>query len=111
MAKNSQLVYSSDSGRVHPGKNSPNQRQSATTKDGSARVRLEKKGRGGKTVTTIAGLQLTGADLKALASDLKRKCGSGGSVVDGVIEIQGDKADAVIAALQKAGYRAKRSGG
>ena len=111
MAKNSQLVYSSDSGRVHRGKKPPEQQQSATTKDGSARVRLEKKGRGGKTVTTVAGLPLTGADLTALASAIKRKCGSGGSVINGVIEIQGDKADAVIAALEQAGYKAKRAGG
>ena len=111
MTKNSQLVYASDSGRVHRGKKPPEQQQPIATKDGSARVRLEKKGRGGKTVTTIAGLPLTGADLKALGSDLKRKCGSGGSVIDGVIEIQGDKADAVIATLEKAGYKAKRAGG
>ena len=116
MAKNSQLVYSSDTGRVQglqksQKKKTQQKQQSATTKDGSARVRLEKKGRGGKTVTTVSGLPLAATELKALASDLKRKCGRGGSIVDGVIEIQGDKADAVIAELEKAGYQAKRAGG
>ena len=116
MAKNSQLVYSSDTGRVQrlqksQKKKTQQKQQSATTKDGSARVRLEKKGRGGKTVTTVSGLPLGATELKALASDLKRKCGSGGSIVDGVIDIQGDNADAVIAELAKAGYQAKRAGG
>ena len=115
MANNSQLVYSSDTGRVQGLQKShkkKKQHQSATTtKDGSARVRLEKKGRGGKTVTTVSGLPLGAAELKTLASELKRKCGSGGSIVDGVIEIQWDKADKVIAELEKAGYPAKRAGG
>ena len=117
MANNSQLVYSSDTGCVagqqkpQKKKNQQKQQSVTTTKDGSARVRLEKKGRGGKTVTTISGVPLGGAELKTLASELKRKCGSGGSIVDGVIEIQGDKADKVIAELEKAGYPAKRAGG
>ena len=80
--------------------------------DGIARVRREKKrGRGGKTVTTISDLRLSTAELKTLASELKRKCGSGGSVVDRVIEIQGDKVDVVLAELAKRGYQAKRAGG
>ena len=107
MAKNSQLVYSSDTGRVQEQK-----KQIATPKgDGIARVRREKKGRGGKTVTTVSGVPLGGTELKELASELKRKCGSGGSVVDGVIEIQGDKVDTVMDELTKKGYKAKRAGG
>lgn len=107
MAKNSRLVYSSDTGRV------PQQKKQAAapTGDGIARVRREKKGRRGKTATTISGLRLSPAELKALASELKRQCGSGGSVVDRVIEIQGDKVEVVLAELAKRGYRAKRAGG
>lgn len=115
MAKNSQLAYSTDTGfvqgRKKPQKNNKAQQQPATKNDGIARVRLEKKGRGGKTVTTISGMPIGAAELKELASELKRKCGSGGSVVDGVIEIQGDKAAAVIQELTKKGYQAKRAGG
>ena len=117
MAKNSQLAYSTDTGFVQGQKKQKNnkkqqQQQLPTAKnDGIARVRLEKKGRGGKTVTTVSGVPLSGPELKELASELKRKCGSGGSIVEGVIEIQGDKADAVIDELTKKGYRAKRAGG
>lgn len=107
MAKNSQLVYSSDTGRVQEQK----KKIAAPKGDGIARVRREKKGRGGKTVTTISGVPLGGAELKELASELKRKCGSGGSVVNGVIEIQGNKVDTVMDELAKKGYKAKRAGG
>lgn len=107
MAKNSRLVYSSDTGRVPQ----PKKQAAVPTGDGIARVRREKKGRGGKTVTTISGLRLSAAELKTLSSELKRKCGSGGSVVDRVIEIQGDKVDIVLAELAKRGYQAKRAGG
>jgi translation initiation factor 1 len=74
-------------------------------------VRREKKGRRGKTVTTIDGLPLAGAALSDLAADLKRRCGTGGSVKDGVVEIQGDHADALIEMLAERGYAAKRAGG
>lgn len=108
MAKNSRLVYSSERGRIDEEK----KKQSATTSsDGIARVRREKKGRGGKTVTTISGLVLADAALKELASMLKRLCGTGGSVKNGVIEIQGDNADKVVDALEKQGHKAKRAGG
>ena len=79
--------------------------------DGVVRVRREKKGRRGKTVTTIQGVPLARADLGDLAAELKRQCGSGGSAKDGVIEIQGDHADALIEALRSRGYTVKRAGG
>ena len=107
MAKNSHLVYSSDTGRVAQQK----KQDAAPTGDGIARVCREKKGRGGKTVTTISDLRLSAAELQALASELKRKCGSGGSVVDRVIEIQGNKVEVVLAELAKRGYQAKHAGG
>jgi len=74
-------------------------------------VRRETKGRRGKTVTTVRGVPLGPRELTALAAELKRRCGSGGSVVDGVIEIQGDHCDALIEALAERGYAAKRAGG
>ena len=107
MAKNSRLIYSSDTGRAAQQK----KQDAAPSGDGIARVRREKKGRGGKTVTTVSGLRLSAAELKALAAELKRKCGSGGSVVDRVIEIQGNKAEVVLAELAKRGYQTKRAGG
>jgi translation initiation factor 1 len=79
--------------------------------DDIVRVRRETKGRGGKTVTTIQGVPLDDAGLKALAKDLKRRCGSGGSSKDGVIEIQGDHRNEVVAALEERGYTVKRAGG
>jgi translation initiation factor 1 len=79
--------------------------------DGVARVRRETAGRHGKTVTAVHGLRLADAALRELASELKRLCGSGGSAKDGVIEIQGEHVDRVLAALEERGIRAKRGGG
>ena len=78
---------------------------------GAIRVGREVKGRAGKGVTTVTGLPLSAADVDALATRLKKRCGSGGTVRDGVIEIQGDHRDRLVAELQKLGYDAKRSGG
>jgi len=75
------------------------------------RVGRETKGRAGKGVTVITGLPLATTALEALATQLKKKCGSGGTVKDGVIEIQGDHRDALVAELVHLGYAAKRSGG
>jgi translation initiation factor 1 len=75
------------------------------------RVGREVAGRAGKGVSVISGLPLAAADLEALASRLKRLCGAGGAVHDGVIEIQGDHRDRLVAELRKLGYDAKRSGG
>jgi len=77
----------------------------------TARIRREKKGRGGKTVTVIMNLELTAADRKALAKQLKQACGSGGAVKGDVIEIQGDNRDKVAAKLQQLGYKTKFVGG
>ncbi|HEY5658414.1 MAG TPA: stress response translation initiation inhibitor YciH, partial [Myxococcota bacterium] len=69
------------------------------------------KGRRGKTVTTISGVPLSGDALRELAAELKRRCGTGGATKDGVIEIQGDHRDALIAELEARGYTVKRAGG
>ena len=79
--------------------------------DGNVRVGRETKGRKGKGVTIITGVPLGGAELQALATHLKKRCGSGGTLKDGVIEIQGDHRDLVVEELQKRGWNVKRSGG
>ena len=78
-----------------------------------ARVRVgrEVAGRGGKGVSVISGLPLAAPELEALASRLKRLCGAGGAVRDGVIEIQGEHRDRLVAELHRLGYDARRSGG
>ena len=75
------------------------------------RVGREVKGRRGKTVTTIAGVPLPAPELRELAAALKRRCGSGGSAKEGVIEIQGDHRDVVIEELRARGYTVKWAGG
>jgi translation initiation factor 1 len=75
------------------------------------RVLRDAKGRGGKTVTVVTGISLPDKDLDALGKQLKAACGSGGTVKDGVIEVQGDHVDHVVALLVAQGYKAKRAGG
>jgi translation initiation factor 1 len=79
--------------------------------DGTVRVGRQTQGRKGKGVTVITGLPFAGEALEKIASDLKRKCGSGGTVKDGIVEIQGDHRDLLVEELGKLGYRVKRSGG
>ncbi len=79
--------------------------------DGIARIRREKGGRGGKTVTTITGIPLAEPALKELATTLKKRCGTGGTVRDGIIEIQGDHRDALKQELEKRGFKVKLAGG
>ena len=85
----------------------------AAPKTGPAKVRVgrEVSGRGGKGVSVVTGLPLTGPALEELATRLKKTCGAGGAVKDGNIEIQGDHRDRLVAELCKLGYDAKRSGG
>jgi translation initiation factor 1 len=75
------------------------------------RVGRETKGRAGKGVTTVVGVPLNAVQLAELATKLKRRCGSGGTVRDGIIEIQGDHRDSIVAELIKMGWQAKKSGG
>jgi translation initiation factor 1 len=79
--------------------------------DGIVRVRRETQGRGGKTVTSASGFGLAEDELRELAGELKRLCGTGGTVKDYVIEIQGDHRDKIVAALQARGYTVKLAGG
>ena len=81
------------------------------TPPGAVKVRREVGGRKGKTVTTVANVPLDDAGLKELAGKLKKRCGVGGSVKDGVIELQGDHRDVVLEVLRAEGYDAVAAGG
>jgi translation initiation factor 1 len=109
LTSNSTLVYSSETGRV---KQEPASRKPASPlTDGFVRLRREVKGRGGGTVIVISGLPLAASEIKELAGALKKKCGCGGTVKDGIIEIQGDHRDALSAELQLRGFKVKLAGG
>ena len=81
------------------------------TGDGIVRVSRETQGRKGKGVTVVRGLALDALALAQMGRDLKAACGSGGTVKDGVIEIQGEHRDRIVAQLQAAGMTVKRVGG
>ncbi len=111
----SRPVYSTDSGRLCSGCGRPADdcscsSQSVRPPDPNAvvRVRLEVKGRRGKSVTTVAGVPLPPEEIRRLATELKRRCGAGGALKDGVIEIQGDHRTEVVADLEKRGFRVRR---
>ena len=111
----STLVYSTESGRICPGCRMPLAQcackaQAAIKGDGVVRVSRQTKGRGGKAVTLVQGLALDGAALALLGKQLRTACGSGGTVKDGVIEVQGDHCELVMEALRKQGHQPKRTG-
>ncbi|MDN3702131.1 stress response translation initiation inhibitor YciH [Vibrio artabrorum] len=101
------LVYSTETGRITP-KEEKIQRPKG---DGIVRIQKETKGRKGKGVSVVTGLDLDDAPLKLMAAELKKVCGCGGSVKDGHIEIQGDARDKIKAHLEKKGYKVKFAGG
>lgn len=101
------LVYSTDKGRI---KETP-PAQPVKSGDGTVRLRRETKGRKGSGVTLVDGLALPPAELKATAKRLKQLCGSGGSVKEGIIEIQGDHRETIKTHLEKAGHKVKLAGG
>lgn len=111
------LVYSTEHGAMCPQCGHPktrcacSQQKSLPKGDGIVRVSRETKGRKGKGVTLISGLPLDEAAIQALAKQLKQRCGCGGTVKDGIIEIQGDHRTVLIEELQKQGYRVKQAGG
>lgn len=115
--KDKPLVWSSQSGRICPKCGKPHascicrKGKHTPAGDGTIRIRRETKGRGGKTVTVITGIPLQGDDLKTLAGELKKRCGTGGTLKEGIIEIQGDHCDTLMAELAGRGYKVKRAGG
>jgi translation initiation factor 1 len=111
------LVYSTDGGRMCPACRRAiadcvcGQQVDAPAGDGIVRVSRETKGRAGKGVTLVKGLVLDAVALAQTAKQLKAACGSGGTVKDGVIEVQGDHCERVIEHLKKQGWTVKRAGG
>jgi translation initiation factor 1 len=112
----SKLVYSTDAGRMCPQCRQPvavcvcKKAASRNASDGVVRVSRQTKGRGGKTVTRIEGVPLDDEALAQLGKQLRAACGSGGTVKNGVIEVQGDHCDKVMEALKHGGYTPKRAG-
>jgi translation initiation factor 1 len=102
-------VYSTETGKIKVS-NATNKLPSQPP-DGIVRLQRQTKGRGGGTVIIISGIVLQIAALKDLAGELKKKCGCGGTVKDGVIEIQGDHRDTLQLELQSRGYKVKLFGG
>lgn len=111
------LVYSTDGGRMCPQCRQPlaaclcGVAVPRGGADGIVRVSRETKGRAGKGVTLVRGLPLAPPDLAALAKQLRTACGSGGTVKDGTVEVQGDHVERIMALLTAQGYRVKRAGG
>lgn len=111
------LVYSTDAGRMCPACRRPIAQcicapaKAPPASDGVVRVLRETKGRGGKAVTVVKGVALDEAALLKLGQQLKAACGSGGTVKDGVIEVQGDHCARVMEMLKERGHTVKRAGG
>jgi translation initiation factor 1 len=117
-SSNHRLVYSDEIGSNCPKCGQPfkkcrcdNTPEKQSKKDGIVRIQRETKGRRGKGVTLVTGIPLAGAELKALAKTLKQKCGTGGTIKNGVIEIQGDHRDLLLGLLQENGWQVKKAGG
>lgn len=104
---NSRLVYSTDSGRIDEPKVAPERPKG----DGIVRIQRQTSGRKGKGVCLITGIDASDSELTAIAAELKKKCGCGGSVKEGVIEIQGDKRDLIKSLLEAKGLKVKLAGG
>ena len=104
---NSRLVYSTESGRI----DEPKAKVERPKGDGIVRIQRQTSGRKGKGVCLISGIDLDDAELTALAAELKKKCGCGGAVKDGIIEIQGDKRDLIKSLLEAKGLKVILAGG
>jgi translation initiation factor 1 len=117
MAKETGIVYSTEHGRMCPDCGKPaaecvcGKEKAVPVGDGIVRVSLDTKGRKGKAVTVVTGVLLDEQGVQKLATDLKRKCGAGGTVKGTTIEIQGDHRDLLVVELTKRGYTVKRAGG
>ena len=110
------VVYSTEHGKICPSCSNPVKqctcrKQTAPIGDGNIRVSRETKGRKGKGVTLIKGLAMDAAALKLMGKKLKAMCGSGGTVKEGVIEIQGDHIERILDYLKKQGVTTKKAGG
>jgi translation initiation factor 1 len=118
---NSQLIYSTDTGKICSlcqkpvseciCKKKKSRSQTNIKYDGIIRIQREVKGRKGKIVTTVSGFQINADELKNLVTQIKRRCGTGGSVKDGLLIIQGDHRDTLLSELKNRGFKAKIAGG
>jgi translation initiation factor 1 len=104
------VVYSTSDGDLRKARD-PDVVRARANAGGRVKVRREVAGRRGKGVTTVSGLPLVDDELRALAGRLKKRCGVGGSVKDGVIELQGDHRDTVMGVLRAEGYDVVSAGG
>lgn len=104
---NSRLVYSTESGRIDEPKAAPERSKG----DGVVRIQRQTSGRKGKGVCLISGIDTDDAGLANIAAELKKKCGCGGAVKEGVIEIQGDKRELIKSLLEAKGMKVKLAGG
>lgn len=104
---NSRLVYSTDSGRI----DEPKATVERPKGDGIVRIQRQTSGRKGKGVCLITGIDVDDTELAKIAAELKKKCGCGGAVKEGVIEIQGDKRDLIKTLLEAKGMKVKLAGG
>lgn len=129
MSDESRLVYSTETGRMcsecgkpaaqctcRKKKKRSEKRSERSTPtldkgDGVVRIQRETKGRKGKTITAVHGVPLPEAELKDFAKHLKNRCGAGGTVKEGVVEIQGDHRDLLLAEIREQGYTVKLAGG
>ncbi|MWN05077.1 stress response translation initiation inhibitor YciH [Gilliamella sp. Pas-s95] len=101
------LVYSTDKGRIKPAETVTSRPKG----DGIIRIQRQTSGRKGKGVCVITGFDIDDAQLIQLAAELKKRCGCGGSIKDGIIEIQGDKRDLLKSLLEDKGFKVKLAGG
>ena len=110
MSKN-RTVWSSEQGDLRKKESKSTHQKSLPPQQQTAYLHRESKGRGGKAVTLVKNLTLSDTDLKALAKKLRATCGSGGTVKNGIIEIQGEHREKIASALGKMGYKVKIAGG
>jgi len=119
MKENNPIVYSTEKGRIFPDCGFPEKECRCRTKkiskiisdDGTIRIRKEKKGRNGKEVTIIQGISLSEQAVQSIVSDIKKKVGTGGTVKDDIIEIQGDRVKFIAEYFIKLGYKVQINGG
>ena len=112
MSKNNdRTVWSSEQGDLRKQKENPVGTKSLPPQQQTAYLHRESSGRGGKPVTLVKNLVLSDDDLKGLAKKLKAACGTGGTVKEGVIEIQGEQRQRIAHVLQKLGFKVKIAGG
>jgi translation initiation factor 1 len=111
MTNNDPTVWSSEQGDLRKEENTSKRRISPPPSEQIAYLHRESKGRGGKSVTLVRNLVLSGQDMKELAKKLKQHCGAGGTVKDGLIEIQGENRDKIAELLTRLGYKVKITGG